>query len=257
MTTIDAILPAGGLIDAAFASKVGTENKALIQFDGKTILQRTLDALGDSGRVGQTVVIGTEEVLKSDSVKDATHILPAGGSGPDNILKGLVFLLERPNPPDKVLISTTDMPFLTGDIVRALLDLCSAECDIHVPLITREQYMRRFPGSTATFVPLRDNVWTTGGAYVVDVAAFQTALPHVQKLFQQRKSKIGMVKLLGPSFLFKYLTKTLTVPDVEAKIRGMLGCSGSAVLNAPPELAYDIDDLEDYDYAIRHLRGDH
>ena len=55
-------------------------------------------------------------------------------------------------------------------------------------------------------------------------------------------------------FLVKYLTKTLTVRDVEAKIEAMLGCSGSAVLNSPPELAYDIDDLGDYDYTMEHLK---
>jgi hypothetical protein len=30
----------------------------------------------------------------------------------------------------------------------------------------------------------------------------------------------------------------------------MLGLTGSAVLGCPPELAYDIDDQVDYDYAI-------
>ena len=256
MTTIDAILPAGGLIDDAFAAKVGVKNKALIQFDGKTILRRTLDALEASGRVGETVVIGTEEVLEHEDAKQAGTTLPAGGSGPDNILKGLLFLMERPNPPDKVLIATTDMPFLTDAIIEDFLDKCASDCDIHVPLVTRDQYVARFPGSTANFVPLKDNVWTIGGAYVVDVQAFQAALPHVQKLFEQRKSKLGMAKLLGPVFLCRFLAKKLTVPMVEAKLKQILGCTGAPVLNCAPELAYDIDDIEDYEYAMKFIGGE-
>jgi hypothetical protein len=33
----------------------------------------------------------------------------------------------------------------------------------------------------------------------------------------------------------------------------MLGCSGAAIRNAPTELAYDIDDLEDYEYATKQV----
>lgn len=253
MTTYDAILPAGGTIPPEFAERVGTPNKALIRFGERTILERTLDALNASGRVNRSIVIGTEEVLQSDAVRGAHQTHLAGGSGPDNIVKGLKALAAAPNPPQKVLIVTTDLPFLTGEIVNDFLNRCPVDTDICVPLITKEQYQGRFPNSTATFVPLKDNVWTTGCAYVVDVQAFVNALPYVERVFQNRKSKLGMAKLLGPTFLVKFLSKTLTVPDVEAKIRSLLNCSGRAILNAPPELAYDIDDLEDYEYATGNL----
>lgn len=255
MTTFDAILPAGGTIDPEFASKVGTDNKALIRFGDETILKRTIDALKESGRVGKTILIGTDEVLKHGDAKLADRTLQAGGSGPENIFKGLKSLTEQPNPPTKVMIVTTDLPFLTPELVVDFLELCPKDRDICVPLITKGQYQRRFPNSTATFVPLQDDVWTTGCAYVVDVKAFTNALPHVEKVFANRKSKLGMAKLLGPQFLLKFLTKKLTLPDIERKIESMLGCSGSAVLNSPPELAYDIDFLDDYEYALEHING--
>jgi len=255
VTTFDAILPAGGTIDAEFAAKVGTPNKALIRFHDRSILERTLDALNESGRVSQTVVIGTKEVLESPEAAKATQTLPAGGSGPENILKGLKLVINRPNPPKKVMIVTTDLPFLTPEIIKDFVDKCPEDRDICVPLVTQQQYIDRFPNATATFIRMKDNQWTTGGAFLIDVQAFQVAMPHIEKLFQNRKSKLGMVKLLGPKFLFKFVRKTLTVPDVEAKIRDMLGCSGSAVLDSPPELAYDIDDLEDYNYAMDNLNA--
>ncbi|AIE87520.1 nucleotidyltransferase family protein [Fimbriimonas ginsengisoli] len=254
MTSFDAILPAGGMIDADFAARVGTPNKALIELGGQTILARTLDALRSSGRVRQAIVIGTEEVLAHEDAGKADQTLPAGGSGPENILKGLKFLTSGPNPPKKVLIVTTDLPFISGKVVNDYLDRCPDNRDISLPLITKAEYQARFPDSTSSFVPLKDNIWTAGCAYVMDVEAFQRALPHIEKVFDNRKSKLGMVKLLGPAFLVKFLTKQLTVPDIERKIQSMLGCSGTAVLNSPPELAFDIDALDDYEYALEHLK---
>jgi GTP:adenosylcobinamide-phosphate guanylyltransferase len=253
VATYDAILPAGGTVDADLGQRVGTGSKALIEFNARTILDRTFDALEASGRVERTVLIGTDEVLASAPAKRASRTLKAERSAPGNILMGLKSLLADANPPQKVLIVTTDLPFLTGKIITDFLDKCPTDRDICVPLVTRTEYTARFPGATATFVPLRDNTWTTGCAYVMDVQAFQAALPHLERLFINRKNKVGMVRQLGLRFLIKFLFKTLTVPDVEAKIESMLGCSGAAILHSPPELAYDIDDLEDFNYAMEHL----
>jgi hypothetical protein len=62
-----------------------------------------------------------------------------------------------------------------------------------------------------------------------------------------------MAKLLGPVFVCKFLMKQLTIADLERKITSLLRCSGKAILDSPPELAYDIDDEEDYIYAKEHL----
>ena len=164
-------------------------------------------------------------------------------------------LLALPEPPQKVLVVTTDLPFLTPEILNRFVDACPLDRDICVPLVTKAAYQARFPGSTSTFIPLKDDTWTAGCAYVMDATALQKSIPQFELVFAQRKSKLGMAKLLGFKVLFKVITKTLTVPDVEAKIADMLGCSGKAIFNSPPELAFDIDDQEDYDFVIKHLSG--
>jgi GTP:adenosylcobinamide-phosphate guanylyltransferase len=254
--TFDAILPAGGQIDAEFAAKVGTSSKALIKFGEQTILERTIVALKETGRVGRIVVSGTEEVRNSPAAKLATKAVASGNSGPESILNALKGLLEEPNPPKKVVVLTTDLPFLTPKLLTDFIDSCPKDVDICMPLITRSQYQARFPHSSSTFIPLNDDTWTAGNTYLMDVNALQKAMPHLEKVFKVRKSKIGMAKLLGPVFLYKFLRKQLTVPLVEAKLKQILGCSGAPVLNCAPELAYDIDDFEDYEYAMRFIGGE-
>lgn len=255
MPKFDAILPAGGTIGPEFAEKVGARVKALIPIGGQTVLGRTLDALEATGLVARTVVIGPDEVLESPDGLRATHRLPPGETGPDNIFRGLDLLLAENPATEKVLVVTTDLPFLTGEVLRDFIERCPADRDICVPLIREQEFHRRFPGTDATFVTLRDDAWTTGCAYLMDVKAMRRAKPHIDRVFENRKSKMGMARLLGPGFVLKWLTKRLTLSDVEAKITSILGCTGAAVTGAAPELTFDIDYPEDYDYAVRFAAG--
>lgn len=253
MATYDAILPAGGRIDPEFAKAVGLDNKALITFEGKTILERLIHALRASGRIGRIVLIGPPEVLDRPEAQGADFRLEPAETGPDNIYRGLAALTASDDPPDKVLIVNTDLPFLTPAIVEQFLDNCPPTGDICVPLVARTEWDERFPNMSATFVQLKDGKWTTGCMYLMDVAAMQRIKPAIDRVFKNRKSKFGMARMLGPRFVAKFLLKTLTVADVEAKIVSMLGCTGKAIMNCPPEMAYDIDFQDDYDYARQQM----
>lgn len=248
----DAIIPAGGYIKPAFADRVGTPAKALIDFKGRLILDRIIDALDESQLVRRTILIGSPEVLASEPAKRCDVVLEQGTSAPDNILKGLKWLSEQSDAPKRVFIVTTDLPLLTGEIIRRYVDMCPQDVNLTVPLISRAEWNVRFPNSDATFAKLADGEWTTGCAYLMDVDAFRQSLPYIEAVFQNRKSLPGMAKLLGFGFLLKLLTKRLTVPEVEAKIKTMLHCTGAAIRHAPPELSYDIDDETDLDYALNN-----
>jgi GTP:adenosylcobinamide-phosphate guanylyltransferase len=251
----DAILPAGGRIAPPFSLQVGTESKALIDFGGRTILAHTLNALADSGVVNRTVVIGTPEVLAHKDTALASHFMEEGASGPDNIYRGLELLLNSGSAPEKVLVVTTDLPFLTGGIIARFLEMAPTDKDILVPLIQQHEFESRFPGTTSTFVSLKSGTYTLGGIFVMSTNALQKSRPHIERVFENRKSKLGMAKMLGPVFVAKWLSKKLTLADVENKIQSMLHVSGSAIVGCPPELAYDIDDQVDYDYAIGMLKS--
>ncbi|MGV3617095.1 MAG: NTP transferase domain-containing protein [Fimbriimonas sp.] len=257
MTTFDAIIPAGGAIDPEFALRVGTASKALIPFEGQTILRRTIDALQGTGRIGRVILVGTPEVLGHPDAAFASEKVTAGTSGPDTIFRGLKHLATLPNPPDQVLIVTADLPFLTAENLEAFLCQCPLNRGLCVPLITKTEYQTRFPESSSTFIPLRDESWTAGCVYVMEVEVFKRALPDLERLFQARKSKVKMIRLLGFDFLVKFVFKRLTIKDIEAKIKKLLNIPGHPVMGAAPELAYDVDDLEDYDYALKHLGGSH
>ena len=251
----DVILPAGGTLPDDFAKAVGTSRKALLEVDGQTVLGHTLEAMRNSGMAKRIAVIGSDEVISHPDAKLADLQLGETETGPLNILKGLDELARSPEATAKVLVITCDLPFVTGDIVKEFVSLCPTNADVCVPLIDEKTYETRFPGTKATYVALKDNSWTTGCLYLLDAESLRKAKPHIERVFENRKSVWGMAKLLGPGFVFKWLTKSLTVADVEAKIVSILKCSGKAVRNSPPELAFDIDYLEDYEYAVEFVKS--
>ena len=252
MQNLDVILPAGGRVDDAFAAVAGTHIKALIEVGGASVLGRTIQALRGTGRVRRIVVTGPPEAQQAAQSLGADQTMPEGASGPENIYRGLECLTATGPEPERLLVVTTDLPFLSAEIVNRYLDLCPADKDFTVPLIAQREFQTRFPGSDATYVRLADGVWTTGCAYVIGVEALRRARPYIERVFENRKSKIGMARLLGPTFVFKWLTNRLRVPDIERKVSTLLGVQGAAVPHSPPELAFDIDYLEDYQYALAH-----
>ena len=148
MPVFDAILPAGGKIPEPFAGRAGTDVKALIKFGEETILHRTVRVLRDTGVIGRIVVIGGDKV-RADASSVADSVLEEANSGPENILKGLKYLLALPDPPSKVFVITTDLPFLTAELLKTYIALCPANKDISVPLVSKAEWVEAYPNSSA------------------------------------------------------------------------------------------------------------
>jgi hypothetical protein len=151
---------------------------------------------------------------------------------------------------ERVLILTTDLPFLTADAIGGFLDACPPGLDLCVPVLNREEFEARFSRSHSRYVHLRDGEWMIGCAFLINPAAIMRNQTMVQRVFAARRSQIGMARLLGPLFILRFLTRRLTVRQIENKCLELLGCTGGAVRGCAPDLAFDIDYPQDYRYAV-------
>lgn len=255
---LDVVLPAGGRIDGKFAAEAGLAVKALIDVGGRTVLERTLDALRETGRVRRAVVVGPREIADHPCSKSADAVLPEGGdSGPANIVRGLEWLSETsPARADRVLIVTTDLPFLTAGAILTFVDSCPREPDVCAPLVGKKAFEARFPGfrrSRSQYVTLADGHWTMGCGFLVNPEAIRANLDRIEQGFAVRRSPIGMTRLLGIGFLLRLLTRTLSIAHLEARCTDLLGCSVKGVPDSSPELAFDLDYVREYRYAVKTL----
>lgn len=248
---VDVILPAGGRLTGDFAREAGASIKALIRIDGTCMLERTIETLRQTGETGRIVVVGPTELALHPASRRADAVLPEGTSGPENILIALEYLQANGGASERVLVVTTDLPFITPESLSRFLNACPSHAEICVPILRREEFLSRFSGSPATFAPLQDGEWTMAGAFLLDPAALLRNRQAVQRVFDARKSEFAMARLLGPLFVLRYLTRMLRVEDIEKRCSRILGCRGVAVRNAPAELAADIDNVEEYRYLAR------
>ena len=251
---IDVILPAGGRISGEFAAEAGVDVKALIEIGGRTVLQRPLDALRATGQIRRAIVIGPDEIADHSCAKSADAVLPEGGdSGPANILRGIEWLRETDGSrADRVLIVTTDLPFLTPEAISVFIGSCPSDVDLCAALVSKKAFEERFPGSENQYVKLADGEWTLGCGFLVNPEAIESNRDHIERVFAARKSQIGMARLLGFGFIIRFLTGRLTVSHIENRCAKMLGCSGKGIRQSSPELAFDLDHIGEYRYAANH-----
>lgn len=254
----DVILPAGGRIAGEFAKETGAEIKALITFDGRTVLERTVETLRATGRVERAVIIGPEELKEHPAAGAVDVVLQEGASGIDNLFHGIEWLRDHDDGQhaDRVLVVATDLPFLTSKAVCGFLNACPPDSTICLPIIRREEFEGRFPGSVNEFVRLRDGEWTMGCVFLLDPKTITESRVHLQHIFDARKSQIAMLRLLGLPFILRWLTRRLTVDHIEARCTQILRSTGSAIRGCAPELAFDIDLPEEYRFALRQARSD-
>lgn len=258
--TFDVLLPAGGRINDAWAKNAGAEVKTLLKFGGETMLQRTIRVLRETENIGRIVVIGPAELR--EAAQDADVLIDEGASGPDNIFRGLAWLQE--NPTDRVLdvgktqsdarvlLMTTDLPFVTSAAISHFLDSCPRDAEICIPIVEKAPFEARFPNSPNFWVPLNGQNWTLACAFLLHVESMKRSRTHIEAIFAARKSQFQMAKLLGVPFIARLFLKKLTIAHIQNRCEKVLGCRGAVIENAAPELAFDIDDETEYLYATAH-----
>lgn len=125
----------GGLVlTGGGGARLGGVDKAGIEIGGRTLLQRTLDALGD---VAEVVVVGPE----ATTVRPVTFTRedPPGGGPAAGVLAGLAGFVRRP---ELVVVLAVDMPMVTGRTVRRLVSAAaSGDGAVLVDPSGRRQYL--------------------------------------------------------------------------------------------------------------------
>lgn len=243
----DAVIPAGGEIDAAYAAAIGSPHRALAPFGPKKtlVLQHVVDTLRAAGGIERIVCVAPDTVAQA--VRGVDWWLPAGENGPANIRAGLA----QATPGRAAVVCASDLPLLTISGVRDFLFAARPEAQVVAGLVRAEEYIRAYPDAPPSeFVRLQDaGEVTLGGLFIVqpDLLLRREAL--FRRIFGARKDQWRMAGLLGPRLLWQFATRTLALRDICRRAEYLLGGTVQIVQNTAPALAHDIDTQDDYTYA--------
>lgn len=254
---VDAVVLAGGRNSAEMAAATGVENRALTPLGARTMLDYVTSALHGTPSIGEIYVVG--EVPAGPDY----HNVRGGETLPDNLMAG-VRAAEAGGGRDRVLISTSDIPFLTPEAVEDFLvravqsgaDLCCS----YVPV---DLCYARFPDMKRTAVKLREGSLTLGNLMLVNPHFLRTHQETISRAYAARKSPVQVARMLGLGLLARLLLaqffapSLLTVGALEQSVSRLLGSGARAagIRSEYPEIGTDVDKPEDVAIARRMLAG--
>jgi NDP-sugar pyrophosphorylase family protein len=240
---MDAVITAGGIPqpdELLYPYTLG-KPKALLEIDGKPMVQWVLDALSGSRRVDNVILIGLTEESGVTCSKPLTY-LPNKISMIENILGGINKVLDINPSATRVLMVSSDIPAITSEMVDWEIDTTlPTDVDLCYSVIKREVVETRYPNSRRTYVKLKD-VEVCGGDLNVLRTSVVSKNPEIwERLVATRKNPIKQAAIIGFDTLFLMMFRRLTLDEAANKLTARLKMTGRAVICPYAEIAMDVD----------------
>jgi molybdopterin-guanine dinucleotide biosynthesis protein A len=238
---IPAIVLAGGKPNAGLAA-MGISNRALVPIDGIPMLTRVVAALRAAPSVGSVVVVG--DVPPDPSY----HSVADHGGFVENILAGTAAL----GPAPYVVVSTSDMPFLSGAAVDDFVRRGAVMgADMVYPVVPVELCYARYPGVRRTALSLRDGRLTGGNMVLARPAFLTDRRERLAQAYAARKSVMGLARRLGAGVLVGVALSiagrpVMSVARLEGAVSRLVDGTARALWSEFPEIATDLDRPEDF-----------
>jgi molybdopterin-guanine dinucleotide biosynthesis protein A len=249
--TIPTVILAGGKAKPDLEALIGQSNRALAVVNGKTLLRHVVDAVltggAAAGPLGPITVIG-------DQPEDEDYArLPDRGDFVSNILSGLQAHRTAPF----VLVSTSDLPFLTGSAVAAFVDSARAlaertDSGLIWPVVPVNICYMRYPGIKRTALRLRDGEYTGGNLALVRPEFLLAHSARIAAAYAARKSPVQLGRMLGLGTLARVVLSQKVSPNLlsisflEMRVSRLLGGPCRALPCESPEIATDLDRPADF-----------
>ena len=240
---MDAIVTAGGIPqarDPLYAYSNGN-SKALIDVAGKPMVQWVLDALSDSKKVDNVIVIGL--TAKSGlTCKKPLHYVSNQGRMLANIVTGVKKSIELNKKSEYVLIVSSDIPAIKGEMVDWLVKTAmETQDDIYYGVCPQEVMESRYPTSNRTYTKLKDMQVCGADMNIIHVNQVTEHLETWEALIGNRKSPLASAAVIGWDTLFQLFTRQLTLQGMVERASQRIGIKGRAILWDHAEPGMDVD----------------
>lgn len=244
---VNVILLAGAANTGPLKDVSPATNEALIEIGSKPMIQYVIDGLRQSREVRRIAIVAPPGEIEPHVTGDNLEFVPSAGHIIDNIVNAARVLPKD----EQILIATSDIPLIKGDVIDGLIALCRQKpADIYYPIVEKSVNEAKYPFVKRTYVTLREGIFTGGNLFLVNPAVIESTAPKARAFLDFRKAPLKMAGLLGFTFILRYiLFKNLTLQELEAKVSSMWGLRGAVVVCPYPEVGIDVDKPSDLQLA--------
>ncbi len=249
----NAVVIAGGGKAETLTDQEGVSNKAFIKVHGRPLLAYILAALEEAPSVERIIVVGPVKELENLRLEGYSfEVVPEKKT---SMLDNLAAGLETVDQDRLSLVVTGDIPLLTAAVIEEFINLCAPhDLEFYYPVLTREDCLQSFPETERTYVNLKDGFITGGNIGLISTSWFLANRSRLELFISYRKKPLKLLRILPFSLFFKYLTKTLTVSDLETSLSKLLKLKARAVFCRCVEIGVDVDKVSDLDVVKKALQ---
>lgn len=240
---VNVVLLAGAANTGPLREVSPATNEALVEINGKPMVQYVIDGLAASRLVKRIVVVAPPGELEPHVTGRNLEFVPSQGNIVDNVLAAV-----RTLPQDEPFLAvSSDVPLITGQVVDDLVEVClRSGGELCYPIVEKSVAEARFPHVKRTYVTLREGIYTGGNIFLVYPSIVDRVAPRVRAFLDNRKNPLKMISLLGWTFAVRYLLlKNLRLQELEKKVSEMLDVKGAVVVCPWPEVGVDVDKPSD------------
>jgi len=243
-----AIVLAGGARDEVAALDASAPNKAFVAIAGRTLVERTIDALRSVPSIERVIVVAPAAAAKHPALHAADEWRESGERIADSLRAGLDGLPAE----ETVLVAASDLPILSRAAVEDFLDAEAAQgADIAYACVERRVHEARYAEVPHTWAHLRDGDYCGGGVIAMRPRAFRALEGFLDRLGKARKNPLRLASIFGYDVLLAYAARRLRVADAEERASRLLNVRVRAVPCAFAEIAVNVDRRSDVALAER------
>ena len=223
--------------------------KALINIDGIPMLRRVLNALQQSRAVFKIVLAGPEadELAMDKPLSELVASDEISWRAPEASPSASAFhAMQSLEPDTPVLLTTTDHPLLTREIVDAFTRQSLVDdVDVTVGLAPHALITEAYPGIKKTVFRFSDGDFCGCNLFAFLTPEGRQAASFWRKIEQQRKKPLILIGLLGWWMVLRYRLGMLSLEEALAKLGKRLGLRMRAVILPYANAAIDVDSIAD------------
>lgn len=254
---MDCVIMAGGTPtpDDPMYTYTQGRPKALIDMNGRTMLERVVDALQASCSIEDIVVVGLGSDMGMEFQRPVHH-LPDQNNLVANALAGINWLRQQKPDTEILFLCSADIPTLTGKIVDQFVELCRPfDKAIYYTFATQATIEARFPHSRRTFVKLKGLNVAGGDVAIIHADLADSHHELWQAMTNARKHAWRLARIVGLRLLLKFLFRQVSIADIEAAAQRLINRPAKVILSPYAELAMDADKPSQVELLREDLRN--
>lgn len=246
----------GGAGDDLAAAQ-GERHRALISVHGVPMLVRVLHTLRSAPSIG-AIVVSIDDPAALEGVPELRALVDAGAlvlrRSEKSPSRSVVTALESLPAGEPVLVTTADHPLLTPAMVEHFTQACRQEsADVRVGLVAASVLRARFPESTRTYLPMRDDLYSGANLFAFLTPGAKRAAEFWVRAEASRKRPWRLALAFGPRALIAFWRRRFDLDAALEQISRVVGVRVRAVRMPFAEAAIDVDRASDLELATRIL----